>query len=51
MELGEGNSYNHPHRETVQKMNEGGYTVYRTDRNGTIVFTTDGETCGVEMEK
>lgn len=51
MEVGEGNSYNHPHRETVQKMQEGGYQAYRTDLNGSIVFTTDGTECSVETEK
>lgn len=51
MEVGEDNSYNHPHRETVQKMQEGGYQVYRTDLNGSIVFTTDGTECSVETEK
>lgn len=51
MEVGEGNSYNHPHRETVQKMDEGGYAVYRTDQNGSIVFVTDGEACSVRTEK
>ncbi len=51
MQLGAGNSYNHPHRETVEKMDEGGYVVYRNDLNGSIVFTTDGSSCGVETER
>ena len=39
---GEGNKYGHPHKEVVALMNEKGITLYRTDRNGTIVVISDG---------
>ncbi len=51
IEVGEGNSYNHPHRETIERIETNGCTVYRTDLNGTIVLTTDGKNCQVQTEK
>lgn len=41
---GEGNSYGHPHQEALDAFEDCGATVYRTDKMGTIVFITDGET-------
>ena len=41
---GVGNSYGHPHDETVTRLTEKGISIYRTDREGTIVLTTDGKT-------
>lgn len=41
--VGAGNSYGHPHTETLSKLSRAGVTVYRTDLNGTIVFSTDGQ--------
>lgn len=35
---GRGNSYGHPHRETMQLFAENAVTVYRTDQMGNIVF-------------
>lgn len=37
----EGNSYGHPHRETVELFNEEGIVYYSTTDYGTIVFTVD----------
>ncbi|MBR4051165.1 MAG: MBL fold metallo-hydrolase [Clostridia bacterium] len=37
----EGNSYGHPHKETVYLFNEEGITYYSTADYGTIVFTVD----------
>lgn len=37
----EGNSYGHPHKETVDLFNEEGITYYSTADYGTIVFTID----------
>lgn len=39
---GIGNKYGHPHKETVDKLNSFGVTVHRTDREGTIVAQSDG---------
>ena len=38
----EGNSYGHPHRETVDLFNEEGIVYYSTADYGSIVFTVDG---------
>lgn len=39
---GEGNSYGHPHPETLKKLNDAGVIVYRTDQLGTIEAISDG---------
>lgn len=39
---GVGNEYGHPHAETIQKLNEASVTVYRTDLQGSVVFSCDG---------
>lgn len=36
------NDYGHPHRETMQKLNRAGTTIYRTDEMGTILAECDG---------
>lgn len=38
-----GNSYGHPHREVIEKLDEMGVTVKRTDADGDVVVATDGE--------
>ncbi|MDD3654405.1 MAG: ComEC/Rec2 family competence protein [Desulfotomaculaceae bacterium] len=43
--VGAGNDYGHPHREVLQRLR--GLKVYRTDMDGTIVFTTDGKEISV----
>ena len=42
---GEGNPYGHPHEETLHNLS--GVKVLRTDRLGTIVFHSDGQTLTV----
>lgn len=42
--VGEGNSYGHPHREPMDRLDQAGVTVLRTDRLGTIVARSDGKT-------
>lgn len=49
--VGEDNDYGHPHKETMERLAAAGVTVYRTDINGTIVMTTDGETIETRTEK
>lgn len=46
--LGEGNSYGHPHKETMDLLNEYNVTIYRTDTQGTIHITSDGENYNIE---
>jgi beta-lactamase superfamily II metal-dependent hydrolase len=41
---GQGNSYGHPHQETITNLCEIGAEIYGTDIHGTIIITTDGET-------
>ncbi|MCM1039260.1 MAG: MBL fold metallo-hydrolase [Ruminococcus sp.] len=38
----EGNSYGHPHAETLNTLRINGVKVYRTDEDGTIIATADG---------
>lgn len=45
------NSYGHPHREVIQMLTEAETEFYRTDYNGTITVTTDGEDLTFEAEK
>ncbi len=40
---GKDNEYGHPHRETLGKLDELDIEVYRTDKNGTVVISTDGK--------
>ncbi len=39
---GKGNTYGHPNKETLDALNEKNIKIYRTDEEGTIVFTSDG---------
>ena len=48
--LGKDNPYGHPHQETLNLLNESGVTVYRTDRDGTVVVRTDGMSYSVKTE-
>lgn len=41
---GKGNSYSHPHGQTLQRLLDRGTAVYGTYKSGTIVLTTDGRT-------
>lgn len=40
---GKDNDYGHPHEEALDSFEAVGATVYRTDKDGTIVFITDGK--------
>jgi len=46
--IGAGNDYGHPHRETLAKLADARVKVYRTDQDGTVIFTSDGKTITVE---
>ena len=48
---GAGNSYSHPHAETLVALDGVGATIYGTDVDGTVVVTTDGTDYKVEMAK
>jgi hypothetical protein len=48
--VGAGNDYGHPHTETLSLFEENGVTVFRTDRNGTILVQCDGMSYSVKTE-
>lgn len=47
---GMGNSYGHPHIETLDRLKGAGVKVYRTDLQGDIIMTCDGENITVNAE-
>lgn len=44
------NSYGHPTEEVLSRLNQNGAKIYRNDTDGTIIFTTDGETLTVNKK-
>ncbi|MCQ2506232.1 MAG: MBL fold metallo-hydrolase [Lachnospiraceae bacterium] len=48
---GENNDYGHPHAETVATLEDEDIIVYRTDKMGTIVCTSDGKNLHFTAEK
>lgn len=40
--LGKGNDYGHPHDSLMDRLNERGITIYRTDEDGTVTLLLDG---------
>jgi len=49
--VGEGNRYDHPHPETLDKLTLEGSALYRTDLHGTVRVTTNGGDYTVLIEK
>lgn len=41
--VGEENPYGHPNKELLQRLQDAGVTILRTERNGAIHVLTDGE--------
>ncbi len=39
---GEGNSYGHPHKELLKRLEEAKCRIYNTQKNGAIILQTDG---------
>jgi len=48
---GQGNTYGHPHDETMARLAGTGAEIYRTDENGTVIFTTDGITITISTTR
>lgn len=44
---GEGNSYGHPHWEIIELLESNNIEYYRTDLDGTIIFSSDGENMSI----
>ena len=48
--VGEGNSYNHPNEPILARYQDAGIPVFRTDRLGTILATSDGKEITITWE-
>jgi len=48
--LGENNIYGHPHKETLESLNEADAKIYRTDQSGDITFHIKGDKLTVTEE-
>ncbi len=48
---GEGNSYGHPTDDTLSRLRDADVTVYRTDLNGDIYLTSDGQSVYISSDK
>ena len=46
--VGKDNTFGHPHKETVEKVEKAGIEICRTDEDGAIAFYTDGKRMRVE---
>jgi len=51
IEVGAGNDYGHPTKKTLKALQSTGSKVYRTDLNGNIAVTTDGQKYTITTEK
>lgn len=49
--VGTGNTYGHPHQETLTKLESMGINMYRTDLNGNIVVSTNGSSYKVIVDQ
>ena len=49
--VGKDNDYGHPKQITLDKLERVNANVYRTDQDGTIILTSDGENIVIEKEK
>ena len=51
IEVGANNTYNHPTQSVIEKFNKKGIKIYRTDKDGTIIATSDGTNISFETKK
>lgn len=49
--VGVDNSYNHPHKESLNRFEKLGIKVYRTDKDGTVVVSSDGKNISINTVK
>ena len=49
--VGTGNTYGHPEPSTLEKLEDRGIAIYRTDLAGSVVVTSDGKKLTVTTEK
>ncbi len=48
--VGKDNKYGHPHAEALQALLDHDIKLYRTDKQGTVIFTTNGQTISVNTQ-
>lgn len=48
---GAGNPYGHPHKETLQRLQKAEINIHRTDLDGTIIITLDGNSYTISKHK
>jgi len=48
---GDGNSYGHPHENTLSRLRDADVVLYRTDMQGTITCRSDGKAISIEVER
>lgn len=48
IQVGENNTYNHPKDITINKLEKIGTKIYRTDKDGTIILTSDGQNITID---
>lgn len=48
IEVGADNPYGHPHQKTLDRLNDAGVQVYRTDISGDITFLCDGKSIQIK---
>jgi competence protein ComEC len=51
IEVGRGNDYGHPRRPTLDALRSRVPFVYRTDRDGTVELTVDGDAMTVRTHR
>ena len=44
------NSYGHPHKEVMERLNERNIKILRTDKMGTIILDSDGRSADLQIE-
>lgn len=49
--VGKGNSYGHPTEQTLSRLEDAEVTLFRTDLQGRIICTSDGETLSFSVER
>lgn len=49
--VGKDNDYGHPHQEVMERLQQAGINIYRTDIQGTIIMTSNGTELQVEPAK
>jgi len=48
--VGTGNKYEHPHSATMQAINDRDINLYRTNKQSSIIFTSDGKSISVNVK-